>query len=139
MAAFSMSMLSFFLAYSQVYEYHYTVALALLPPVFILARAQDADENYLKYAVWFCGAAALLFVPTPYYWFRNPAFGHHLPSLALMRDPFVSTVIDGCPYGYALTPMRVFRVVPVMVMFVASAWWLLREYRLSEREDGKQV
>jgi len=138
-AAFSMSMLSFFMAYSQVYEYHYTVALALIPPVLILARAQDADEDYLKYAAWFCGAAALLFAPTPYYWFRNPAFGHHNPALGLMKDPFVSTIISGAPYAYALTPIRIFRVVPALAMFVSSAWWLLREYKLSARNHGKQV
>jgi len=138
-AAFSMSLLSFFLAYSQIYEYHYTLALALLPPVFILAREQDSDANYLRYAAWYCGAAALLFAPTPYYWFRNPAFGHHDPALGLMKDPFVSTIISGCPYGYALTPMRIFRVLPVLVMFVSSAWWLLREYRSLARNNGQQV
>ncbi|NLO90599.1 MAG: hypothetical protein GX410_01220 [Elusimicrobia bacterium] len=140
LAVVSMSMLAFFLSYSQVYEYHYTVALAMLPPVFFFARSSGCDASYLRYAAWFCGAAALLFAPTPYYWFRNPAFGHHNPALGLMKDPFVSTVVAGCPYGYALTPMRLFRVVPAFVMFAASAAWLLREYRgYLAKEHGKEI
>ncbi|HOX22674.1 MAG TPA: hypothetical protein PLL10_04355, partial [Elusimicrobiales bacterium] len=138
-SAFSISMLAFFLSYSQIYEYHYTVALALLPPVFFLARSSAGDRAYLLYAAWYCGAAALLFVPTPYYWFANPAFGHHSPALALMKDPFVSTVIGGSPYGYALTPIRIFRVLPVLAMFLASAVWLCREYMSVVRNDGKPI
>ncbi|MFA6584218.1 MAG: hypothetical protein WCS77_07975 [Elusimicrobiaceae bacterium] len=120
--------MSFFLSYTIVYEYHYTVLLPLLAGSFILYH--KTGDAVLKTALLvFCAAGALLYVPTAYFMVRNPVLVHHTAQTARFSDPFISIVLSENIYGYVLRQIRFMRVLPVMVMYGAFAFAMLAELK----------
>ncbi len=114
-----MLVLSFFLSYEVVYEYHYTVVLALIAMAFVRYKSARGFER--SALLWFCGAGALLYIPTPYFMFRHAELVHHTANAAAFKDPFISIVLGENIYGWALVWIRSFRGLPVFVMYAAAA------------------
>ena len=116
---------AFFLSYDSAYEYHYATLMPSIPLLIMLYRRGGEGFNR-KALLIYCLAAAILLVPTPYHWLRNPSFGH---SSELAQLPMWSILVymGSKTYDYFLPLLRLWRVLPVTLMAVASCW-LLADY-----------
>jgi len=109
---------AFFVSYSRVYEYHYITALATVPAMLLLIY-RDGPAFSKTAAAIYCLCAVIIMLPTPYYFFHNPAFGHHTHLFAQQPDRFVVVWLGHRPYEYILPLMRPFRVLPIILMHAA--------------------
>jgi len=121
-----LSLCTFYLGYDSVYEYHYA---ALLPAVVGGLFMFLHDRRYATLWRIYMGAAVFLYLPTPYIMVRNPAFGFHHWFTASMPITAIQTYLSGNPYGCWLTMLRVFRVVPVAVMFAVLVYLLAVRFK----------
>jgi len=113
---FALCMLSFYIAYDSVYEYHFTTLMAVL--AFMFAFYESGFEGFGRPAVKAaCAAGALFYVPTAYFWLRNPAFGYHGARTAAWPLFTIPVVLAGHPYGWALWIIRLDRALPVFALF----------------------
>jgi len=117
---FVFSMLAFYIGYDSVYEYHYVPLLAAIPVFY------GGKNPALKY---FCLAGALFYVPTSYFWVRNPAFGHHTALTAQLPLRSILLVIAAKPYDFWLPAIRLMRVLPVIAMFMAMSYIMVIEMK----------
>ncbi|NLO90549.1 MAG: hypothetical protein GX410_00970, partial [Elusimicrobia bacterium] len=124
---------AFFLSYDSAYEYHYST---LMPSIafLILAYRRGGDGFSRKAMLCYCASAALLFVPTPYFWLRSPGLWHN-HDLASLPMWSILVYLNSKAYDYWLPLMRLWRVLPVTVMAAASFWMLGAYLRKNIKTD----
>ncbi|MDD2772579.1 MAG: hypothetical protein PHP45_02670 [Elusimicrobiales bacterium] len=133
---FAFSVLAFYMAYDSVYEYHFTTLLAVA--AFLFAAYQRGAQGFRNGTVRvICAACALFYVPTSYYWVRNPDFGYHGARTAAWPLKSILTVLDAQPYAWALWMIRLLRVVPVLALFAAMSYIIIVELRKGI-SDGRE-
>ena len=89
---------SYYIAYTLVWEYHYTTIMALMPCFLILKNRLTGYNRRLLNFVLICGC--LLYLPTTFF-------------------------IDSTPVKFSLLLMRLCKVLPVLLMFIGLSAYLV--------------
>ncbi|MDD4004045.1 MAG: hypothetical protein PHW69_02445 [Elusimicrobiaceae bacterium] len=113
----ALGLLGFYTSYAVVYEYHFVTLMPVLAAMLGLGYSRRGRAAFGVYGpAVFCAGGALLFAPTSYYWFLNPAYGFHRPELALLSPVYIPVFLSGGVYDWALDYIRVLRAVAVAGM-----------------------
>jgi len=117
---FAFAILSFYLAYDSVYEYHYTTLMAVMAFIFVSGMGGRAARAA-------CAAGALFYVPTSYFFVYNHAFGWHGARCAAWPLRAILAVHENQPLDWALWIIRYMRVIPALAIFALLSYIIWTE------------
>jgi hypothetical protein len=103
---------SYYIAYTLVWEYHYTTIMALMPCIWFLKNDSNGHTGKLLNFVFICGC--FLYLPTTYF-------------------------LDNTPVRFSLLFMRLCKVLPVVLMFVALCFYLVVQAKSNWRLYRQQM